>query len=56
MPGRAPVRAHTLASRHARRYPGHEACVIDLEELEVEHRYRFDALTALDIGGEEAPF
>jgi predicted RNA-binding Zn-ribbon protein involved in translation (DUF1610 family) len=43
-PGKARVKAHTLASRHAKKFPGHEAVVIDLNLLKIEHRYTFETL------------
>lgn len=55
-PGRAPVKAHTLASRHAKRHPGHCSVVIDVTLLEVEHRYQFDALPDHNVIDDHPPF
>lgn len=49
----APIRAHTIASKHARRHIGHETWVIDLTTLTVENRYQFDALIDLE---DDPPF
>lgn len=50
---KAPLRAHTRGSKHARRKAGHEVVVINLELLAIEGHYQHDGLP--DVG-EDAPF
>lgn len=48
-----PLAASRDADRHARRKPGHESYVINLNRLEIAYRKRYDALA---LGDDEPPF
>lgn len=50
---KAPLLAHTRASRHARRFAGDDVVVINLELLTVEGKYQHYRLPA---DGDAAPF
>lgn len=53
---KSPIKAERAASQHARRCPGHDAYVIDLDTLSVVYRRLYEPLLTVANEADKPPF